>query len=391
MPSLAPLLMIMRYFVRLVQPESGFGLLPGTLFLTMAVILAAIAFDSAIFLGRMRTARWEAEGMAMAAARELRQTADQDAALRAARDWATRNDVDPSRAECCEFSDLRPLTSPDGNVDTVTAASRATQDTFFLHLFGAPDTVSVKRDATAQVVGAEGGPICPWGVIGDPSDLMPGDGSYFGIAPGRVYAIDLNVAPEGVGGFLPLDLTETGVAGYQDVIAAGCRESASGVWSAGDLSGVISSGSDVARSTLRALSDHYLFESADGFSDYLNLKWCDIDFQLDNEGGGVGHAVGFSPYLQPPWSECVRDAPEGGAGRLVLVPVVNRLFGDSGGRVQIIGLAAMYIVSWDRGDSSVAGTGEVYGMFLDRSHVNTTDLVGEDDNPLAPLRIVLIH
>ncbi len=175
----------------------------------------------------MRTARWEAEGMAMAAARELRQTADQDAALRAARDWAIRNDVDPSRIECCEFSDLRPLAAPDGNVDTVTAASRATQDTFFLHLFGAPETVSVKRAATAQVVGAEGGPICPWGVIGDPSDLTPGDGSYFGIVPGRVYAIDLSAAPEGQGDFLPLDLTETGVAGYQDMIADGCRESAS--------------------------------------------------------------------------------------------------------------------------------------------------------------------
>jgi hypothetical protein len=382
---------MMKRFVRSVRSESAFGLLSGALLLTLVAVLAAIAFDSAVFLARVHRARWEAEGMAMAAARELRQTSDQEAASRAARDWVIRNDVDPSRAECCSFADLRPVTGPDGYADTVTATSRVTQDTFFLHLLGLPKTVSIKRAATAQVVGAEGGPVCPWGVLGDPSDVTAQDGSYFGILPGRVYAVDLSVAPQEPGDFLPLDLTKTGVVGYLEAIAHGCREDEAGVWSAGDRVGVISNGSDVARSTRQALGDHYSFESADGFADYLGLKWCDIDFQFDGQGAPVGHTTGFSPYLQPPRTECVRGTLDGGAGRIVLVPVVSRLSAAPGSPVQVLGLAAMYIVSWDRGDSSTGGSGQVYGMFLDRARVNTTDLVGEDDNPLAPLRIVLVH
>jgi len=381
----------MRRFVRLVRPEGGLNMLGGALFLALTMVLAVGTFDFAVFVARVHNAQWEAEGMALAAAKALRQNANQEDALRAARDWASLNNVDPSRAECCTFGDLRPLAAPDGYVDTVTAASRAAQGTFFLHLLGIPGTVSVRRTATAQVVGAGGGPICPWGVVGDPSDVTPEDGSYLGLIPGRVFAIDLAAAPRGPGDFLPLDLSGSGVAGYQETIARGCRADEAGVWSGGDVSRILPSGGDVARSTLQALSEHYSYESADGVADYLSLKWCDVDFQLDGESPGVGHTVGYSPYLQPPWSECVRGTLDGGAGRIVLVPVVSRPPDDPGGVVRVLGLAAMYIVSWDRADTSSAGTGEVYGMFLSRSSVDAIDLVGEDDNPLAPLRIVLIH
>jgi len=366
-------------------------MLGGAIFLALVMALAVVAFDLAVFVARVHNAQWEAEGMALAAAKALRQNANQEDALRAARDWASLNNVDPSRAECCTFGDLRPLAAPDGYVDTVTAASRAAHGTFFLHFLGIPGTVSVRRTATAQVVGAGGGPVCPWGVVADPADMRPEDGSYLGLVPGRVYAIDLAAAPQGPGDFLPLDLSKSGIAGYQETIARGCRADEAGVWSAGDVSRLLPSGSDVARSTLQALSEHYSYESADGVADYLSLKWCDVDFQLDGESPGVGRTVGYSPYLQPPWSECVRGTLDGGAGRIVLVPVVSRPPDDLGGVVRVLGLAAMYIVSWDRADTLSAGTGEVYGMFLSRSFVDAIDLVGEDDNPLAPLRIVLIH
>ncbi len=378
-------------FARLLRPESGLNMLGGAVFLALVMLLAVVGFDLAVFLARVHKAQWEAEGMALAAARALRQTASQEDALRAARDWALRNNVDPSRVECCTFGDLRPLTAPDGYADTVTAAAHASPGTFFLHLLGIPETVSVRRSAVAQVVGAGGGPICPWGVVGDGADVTPDDGGYLGLVPGRVYAIDLATAPRGPGDFLPLDLSGTGIAGYQEAIARGCRADEAGVWSAGDVSGMLPSGSDVVSSTLQALSEHYSYESADGVADYLSLKWCDVDFRLDGDGPGVAHTVGFSPYLQPPRSECVRGTLDGGAGRIVLVPVVSHPPDDPGGSVRILGLATMYIVSWDRADSSSAGTGEVYGMFLSRSSVDAIDLVGEDDNPLAPLRIVLLH
>jgi hypothetical protein len=381
----------MRRFARLVRPEGGLNMLGGAIFLALVMVLVAVTLDLAVFVARMHKAQWEAEGMALAAAKSLRQNPNQEDALRAATDWAYVNDVDPSRVECCTFGDLHPLAAPDGYVDTVTAASRASQDTSFLHYLGIPKTVSVRRSAMAQVVGAGGGPICPWGVVGDSADVTPGDGTYLGLAPGRVYAIDLTAAPRGVGDFLPLDLSKSGVANYQEAITHGCRADEAGVWSVGDVSLPLPSGGDIARSTLQALSEHYSYESADGVADYLGLKWCDVDFRLDGESPAVGHTVGFSPYLQPPRSECVRGTLDGGAGRIVLVPVVSRPPDDPGGVVRVLGLAAMYIVSWDRADTSSAGTGEVYGMFLSRSSVDAIDLVGEDDNPLAPLRIVLVH
>jgi hypothetical protein len=383
--------MMMIRFARLLRPESGLNMLGGAFFLALTMLLAVVGFDLAVFLARAHNAQWEAEGMALAAAGALRETGSQEDALRAARDWVLRNNVDPSRVECCTFGDLRPLGAPDGRTDTVTAAARASQGTFFLHLLGIPGTVSVRRSAVAQVVGAGGGPICPWGVVGDEADLTPEDGAYLGLVPGRIYAIDLAAAPRGPGDFLPLDLSGTGIAGYEEAIARGCRADEAGVWSAGDVSRLLPSGSDVVSSTLQALNDHYSFESADGVADYLSLKWCDVDFQLDGEDPGVGHTVGFSPYLQTPRSECIRGTLDGGAGRIVLVPVVSRPPDDPGGAVRILGLATMYIVSWDRADSSSAGTGEVYGMFLSRSFVDAIDLVGEDDNPLAPLRVVLLH
>ena len=366
-------------------------MLGGAIFLALVMVFAVVAFDLSVFVARLNRAQWEAEGMAMAAAKALRQNPNQEDALRAANDWAFRNNVDPARAGCCTFGDLRPLAAPDGYTDTVTAASNATHSTSFLHFLGIPEEVSVRRSATAQVVGAGGGAICPWGVVGDPADVAPGDGSYLGLVPGRVYAIDLAAAPGGPGDFLPLDLSKSGVAGYQEAIARGCRADEAGVWSAGDVSRLLPGGDDIARSTLQALGEHYSFESADGVADYISLKWCDINFQLDGGSPGVGSAVGYSPYLQPPRSECVRGTLDGGAGRVVLVPIVSRPPDDPGGVVRILGLAAMYIVSWDRADSSTAGTGEVYGMFLSRSSVDAFGLVGEDDNPLAPLRIVLVH
>jgi len=376
-----------KRFVRSIQSERGFNLVKGSLLLAVAIVLAAIALDLAIFIARVNKAQWEADGMALAAAKQLRQSPDQEAALRAGKDWAYRNEIDPARVECCTFGDLRPAGAADGFVDTVTAASRVSHSTFILGLLGLPKSVSVRRTATARVVGAGGGPLCPFGVIGDVSGPAS-DGSYLGLVPGRVYALDLGASPQGTGDFLPLDLAQSGTAGYQEAIAQGCRSEEVGVWSVGDLAGFIPDGDGISGVTLQALSEHYNYEVADGMADYLNFGWCDVDFQFDEEGPGVGHAVGYSPHSQLPRTECVRGTLDGGAGRIVIVPIVSRPPDDPGGAVRILGLASMYIVSWDRGDLSAAGG--VYGMFLDRAQVDAIDLVGEDDNPLAPLRVVLV-
>jgi hypothetical protein len=50
----------------------------------------------------------------------------------------------------------------------------------------------------------------------------------------------------------------------------------------------------------------------------------------------------------------------------------------------------MYLASWDRGR---APDGRIYGVFFDRARigVDSVDLSGADDSPLAPLRIALFN
>jgi hypothetical protein len=361
----------------------------GALFLAAAVVFATLLLDLGVFLARVNKAQWEAEGMAKAAAQQLSRNSDQADALRVGKDWLYANNVDRSQADCCTFGDLRPLEKPDGLVDTVTATAQASEETYFLHYLGLPKVVSVRRTATAQVVGAQGGAVCPWGIIADTSGAAADGKGNFGLTPGRIYEFDLAATPQRPGDFVALDLARSGVGGYQQAIAAGCRKQETGVWSVGDVTSFLQNGAEVSTATLDALTVHYDFESADGVADYMGLEWCDVAFQRDEDGPGIGHAIGFNPYVQIPRRECVRGSLDGGAGRLVVVPIVSPPpANDPLGAVRILGLASMYVVSWDRTGSPASG--HLYGMFFDRANTDAVDLVGEDDNPLAPLHVELL-
>lgn len=380
---------MVRGLFRAIGSERGLNMVAGALFLALTVIFATVVLDLGVFMARVNKAQWQAEGTAKAAAQQLSRNSDQADALRVAKGWLSTNTSDLAQVDCCTFGDLRPLAKPDGLVDTVTASAQASEDISFFHLPGLPKVVSVRRTATAQVVGAQGGPVCPWGIVADTSGAAVEGKGNFGLTPGRIYALDLAVGPRRPGDFVALDLARSGVGGYQQSIAAGCRKQETGVWSVGDVTGFLQNGTEVTQATLDALMDHYYFESADGVADYLSLGWCDVAFQRDEEGPGIGHAIGFNPYEQIPRSECVRGTLDGGAGRLVVVPIVSPPPADDPlGAVRILGLASMYIVSWDRTGSPAEG--HVYGMFFDRAHVSDVNLVGEDDNPLAPLRVELL-
>lgn len=373
-------------FRRKDRPEKRLNMLKGAVLAVLFVLIAAAVLDLAVFFARVRKAQWVANGVAMAAAGELSKGGSETSALSAATDWLVRNEVAPLKGECCVFEDRRPLTAPDGAPDTVTAMSRATHSTVFLSLFGLPEEISVERTATAHVVGSSGGALCPLAVLGDPSDLNPDDGTYLGVGAGRVYAIDLAGAPRRPGDFLPLDFDGTGIDGFYQRIAGGCKASVQSVRSEGDVTTPLASDDDASRFVLRGLSEHYAHELGDGVADYLNFAWCDIDFAMDGTGPGVGHATGFDPHLQLPRKECVRGTADGGAGRIVLLPVVSPVGRD--GNVTVLGVAAMYVVGWDRSAGGADG-GRAYGMFLERALAGD-ELMGEDDiNPLAPLRVVL--
>jgi len=350
----------------------------GAMLLAATVLFAAMAFDLAVFFAHMGRAQWEADGMASAAARQLAINGSQDDALAAANNWLANNEADPSTADCCAFADWRPLSHPDGILDTVTATAHIGHSTFFLHYLGFPDNLYVDRSATAQVVGAKGAPICPWAIVVAAS--APGSDD-FGFVPGRVYSFNLGDHSGDDGTLVPLDLKDAGLAGYEKTLAAGCRKNDTGSWSVGQTVSLLSPDDEAVDATLRGLTVHYQFESADGSADYLGNQWCDVTFASD------GRVTGFDPYVQSPREECVRGSGDGGVGRLVVVPIVSS---PQDGNARILGLTSLYIAYWDRGSS--AGR-RLDAVFFDRArlNVNSVDLVGVDDTPLAPLRISLTH
>ncbi len=352
-------------------------MLKGAVLLAATIFFVAMAFDLAVYFARMGRAQWEADGIATAAAGQLALNGSQDDALAAAGSWLGNNHLDASNAQCCTFADSRPVDKPDGILDTVTATVRVSHGTFFLHYLGFPEKYYAKQSATAQVVGARGAPICPWAVVADSS----ASGSDFGFVPGRVYTFNLNDRSSDGGTLVPLDLKGGGVTGYEAILSAGCRKEDVGTWSVGQTVHLLPSTDDAPDATLRGLVVHYQFESADGSADYMGNQWCDVTTDPD------GNITGFNPYVQGPREECVRGSNDGGLGRLVVVPIVSQ---PADGAARILGLASLYIASWDRGAS--AGK-RVDGVFFDRARpsVDNVNLVGVDDTPLAPLRISLSH
>ncbi len=349
----------------------------GILLVALVVVFAGVALDLAVYISRIGKAQWEAENMALAAARQLATNGNGEDALVAANNWMANNERDTSRIHCCTFADLRPAGKPDGTLDTVTATSEADLSLLFLDHLGLSNVFSTERSATAQVSGAAGAPICPWGVVvGQPA---PG-GGCFGLVPGRVYTLDLNGSSQGALGLVPLDVTGAGTEGYEKVLAAGCRQDETGVWSAGDVVPSLPAGAELIAGTFDALGDYYNFEIGDGMGDYLGLEWCDVTFDAD------GSITGFNPYLQLPRSECVRGSEEG-VGRLMVVPIVTP---PDGGTVRILGLATMYLASWDRGPADAQ---RIYGVFFERTRIaaDSANLTGRDDSPLAPLRVALLN
>jgi hypothetical protein len=251
-----------RKLLRFGTDESGISMLLGALLVAAAAVIGAISFDAAAYLANIQHAQWEAEGMATAAARALRQTGDEASALRAGRDWAYANGAEASSVECCAFGDMRPTGSPDGFTETVTAVSEAERDPLFLHLFGLPGELSSRRTATAQVVAAERGAVCPWGILGDASDSALDDGTYFGIEPGRVYALSFIAVPQSAGDSYHFDSPgeasplQSRAKRLPQVRRALSKRTTS--WQRS--SPTTRSG----QSLLEALSHHYSFESADG-------------------------------------------------------------------------------------------------------------------------------
>ena len=364
--------------------ERGQIVVLAALLMTAMLGFTAIAVDVGFYMRNLRDGQNDIDAAVLAGAQELlNDPTDTAAAVDRAEEWATRNGVAAGDLKCCTFTD----SNGDGQVDTISGRIERTSDALFARVLGFV-TFPVERESTARVVHAGGAAICPWGLLGDGNDTDPSDGSYFGVTIGEVYALKVATGLQSSGNFRALDLGQSGASGYQALIEAGCTAEDVGVWSEGDQILTDTKPGDMGNPTRKALGNYYAYEKSDGIEDSLGWGWCDVQFELDPVDPSRGHVVGpYNPELDGAREGCERNPLTGGMGRVVLVPVIDHLPNGSSEPVTILGIASMYIVSWDR-SGPPSGT-RVYGIFLDWSGVSPKNLVGESDNPLAPLRVVL--
>jgi len=358
--------------------EHGQIVVLAALLMTAMLGFTAITVDVGFYMRNLRDGQNDIDAAVLAGAQELLDDpTNTAAAVDRAEEWATRNGVAAGDLECCTFSDR----NNDGEIDTVSGRIERSSDTLFARVLGI-ESLPVERESTARVVHAQGGAICPWGLLGDGNDTVydpPSDNSYLGVVPGQVYALKVATGLQTAGNFRALDLGQSGASGYQALIESGCTAEDVGVWSEGEQIFTDTKPGDMGMATRKALNNYYAYETS---------GWCDVAFELDPADPTRGTVVGdYNPYLPPgPRAGCERS-PLGGMGRVVLVPIIDHLPNGASEPVTILGIASLYIAYWDR--SGPPSQTRVYGIFLDRSDVNPRDLVGESDDPLAPLRVVL--
>ena len=365
--------------------ERGQVIILATLLMTVIFAFTALAIDVGFYMRNLRDGQNDIDAAVLAAAQELlNDPTNTAAAVDSAEEWATKNGVNVGQdLDCCTFSD----SNNDGVIDTVSGRIDRSSEALFARVLGI-DTLPVERNSTARVVHAGGAAICPWGLLGDGTDTDPGDGSYFGVTIGEVYALKVATGLQSSGNFRCLDLGQQGASGYQALIESGCTAQDVGVWSAGDQILTDTKPGDMGNPTRKALDNYYEYEKSDGIEDSLGWDWCDVQFELDPVDPSRGQVVGpYNPQTQGARWGCERNPLTGGMGRVVLVPVIDHLPNGASDPVTILGIASMYIAAWDR--SGPPSDTRVYGIFLDWSGVSPQSLVGESDNPLAPLRVVL--
>lgn len=344
--------------------------------------LAGLGIDLGYAYVTARDAQNAADAAVMSAAIELMNPASTtEDAVAAARSAAARNGVDVDhRFDCCTFRD----TNGDGRPDRITATVRTEPRLILLGMLGLHPPL-VTRDATAGVVHASTGPLCPWGLVARGPESGPG-GRYWGFETGKVYLLKVDNGLQETGNFHGLRVGGGGVSNYRAVIESGCQPDSFGIYSEGDSVYIDTQPGNLGQATRDALNTLFAYEKSDGIQDAQGYGYCDVGFTPDPLDPAVG-IPNAGQQWEPPRTGCGPDAA--GAGRIVIVPIIDGLPTGSSDPARIVGLAAAYIAGWDR--TGPPSDTRVYAIFMERAYFDPKYLSGESDNPLAPLRPVLIE
>jgi hypothetical protein len=388
----------------------------------------ALSTDVGIYLRDLRHAQNQADAAALAGAQAFMLEPPSEAtAKQLAQSWATNNNASGQIAwtgdgNCGTTPSGTPIpwgvsdSNGDGAPDTICLAIKRSSPSAFARVVGI-SSFPVERHAAARAVHAAGGPVCPWSLNPpDHSDLDASDGTYMGVEIGKIYIVKESAQGSQQGNFDILALYQTG-ADYKEALGLGCDKTVSAVVLAGETVQVKTDPGNIGANTTKCLGNpknpgqpctsqlngYFTYELSDGIHDDQKLGWCDVPMNW-NAGTQVGTPTGYNPATQGAGAGCGRDAANHRNGRYMLVPIVCDPSGPNGCGIpngssptQILGIAAIYVTGWGTWDTSKqeydrsGGQANVYVQFLGQAPFNPRDLVGQSNNPLAPLRIMLIR
>jgi len=370
----------------------------------------ALSTDVGMYLRDLRHAQNEADAAALAGAQAFMVKPPSEAtAKQLAEDWAAKNGAAGDVAwtgegDCGTTPSGAPIpwgvsdSNGDGDVDTICLAIERSTPSVFARVLGI-SSFAVERRAAARAVHADHGAVCPWALKStEPSDTDPTDGTFMGIEMGKVYAVKVGAGESGMGNFGILRLYGPGKDEYKLAIASGCNNNGYNAFTEGDSVWTETETGNVGNPTMDKLAEYFGYELSDSIHDADEFAWCDVPMNWD-AATGTGLPTGYDPNAQGARLGCGTDAANGRSGRYMLIPIVDGFPPNGGGDVQILAIANVYLVGWGEWDAAKGtydrktpgGHATVYAQFIELAPFKPKDLTGVSDNPLAPLRIMLIR
>jgi hypothetical protein len=336
--------------------------------------------------------------------------ASEATAIETAEDWAARNGAEGQVVWSGDSNCGREASGDsipwgvsdsdnDGDPDTVCLAIERSVPAAFARVLGISSFPTARR-AAARIVHAGRGAVCPWALKSDdPGDTDPGDGMYLGVEMGSIYAVKVGAGESGTGNFGILRLYGPGKDDYTDAVAAGCANNGYNAFTENDVIVTETETGNVGNPTMQKLEEYFGYELSDGVNDGQGFAWCDVPMNWD-EVDQIGAPTGYDPDADGARQGCGTDALNGRSGRYMLIPIVDG-FPPPGtsAPVQILAIANVYVTGWGEWDPAEGvydrqvpgGHASIYVEFVEEAPFKPKDLLGVSDNPLAPLRVMLIR
>ena len=331
------------------------------LLMTVLMGFTAMAVDVGSMASDKSGLQNAADAMALAAAQDL---PDASAANTSAREWATKNGVDPNEIESIQ---IQPQSLPSVPNPRVTVSLKRQHDFAFAKALGINST-DIEATASAIKTSFGGGDgIVPWTVT---------EAAMLNVIPGALATLKYDAKDGENGNYGPISIDGTGAKTYEETIIDGCQSTICS--EAAVLQGCLTNAPECDGAQCSTEPGNMIGPTRDGVDYRMNNtdSACNTfekvfasngngTFRFNSNGNGAQEC---NPFVQGPWSKS--------SLRVIIVPVIHELC-DGKCMVTITGFALFYLEGYDSGKCS-GNSCEIKGKFV-KANITTGGLVGVYD------------